>query len=788
MTYDVNECEDESNDHVIYPPRTLHFGSEMCFILVILLHFRTSSSLFITTRNDQNCALQYSETKCWGLNNYGQLGYGDTNNRGDTVNEMGNGLLDIDFGSNFIPSQISIGVYHTCALSTTNKAKCFGRNRYGQLGYGDTTQRGDKPDDMSDNLLDIVLGSDFTPIQITAGSAHTCALSTMNKVKCFGHNSRGQLGYGDSIDRGSGSGEMGDNLQEVDLGSNFIPMHIVAGSFHTCALSTSGAVKCWGRNNHGQLGYGDTDKRGDEPDEMGDKLLDVELGSNFTPIDIVAGSFHTCSLSASGAVKCWGRNNHGQLGYGDTDKRGDEPDEMGDKLLDVELGSNFTPIDIVAGSFHTCSLSASGAVKCWGRNGYDELGYGDTNRRGNGPNEMGDNLKEIDLGTSFIAMQVTAGEFHTCALSRANEVKCWGLNVHGQLGYYGDRSVIGVPEVDLGSNFIPIQIMCGAYHTCALSSSNKVKCFGLNDKGQLGYGDTNSRGDGLNEMGDMLPEIDLGSSFTSHPTTLPTFAPTFVPLVLPTIGPSFVPTWTPTVRPTWNPSIAPAEWLTAQVPTENLREGKVHEITTLTTAITESFQPNGDNQSVSSYWTMVVVILSCIICVAAGWIYYLKIHKAKEGSKQAQRSAINAVNVVEENVIPDKPAVSAVVLQIPHTDTRERVYTESQYSENDDDEKVDTDSMDIIPGSVAETDGADTYEKQCDLLREWLTKEVKLDQYYDALVDNGYETLDIVKEITKEEELREIGIVLNGHVLKLMKEIGKLKVILAPQLHIATKL
>eukprot|EP01083_Nonionella_stella_P073290 198082_1 len=556
MTYDVNECEDESNDHVIYPPRTLHFGSEMCFILVILLHFRTSSSLFITTRNDQNCALQYSETKCWGLNNYGQLGYGDTNNRGDTVNEMGNGLLDIDFGSNFIPSQISIGVYHTCALSTTNKAKCFGRNRYGQLGYGDTTQRGDKPDDMSDNLLDIVLGSDFTPIQITAGSAHTCALSTMNKVKCFGHNSRGQLGYGDSIDRGSGSGQMGDNLTEVDL----------------------------------------------------------------------------------------------------------------------------------------------------------------------------------------------------------------------------------------GSNFIPIQIMCGAYHTCALSSSNKVKCFGLNDKGQLGYGDTNSRGDGLNEMGDMLPEIDLGSSFTSHPTTLPTFAPTFVPLVLPTIGPSFVPTWTPTVRPTWNPSIAPAEWLTAQVPTENLREGKVHEITTLTTAITESFQPNGDNQSVSSYWTMVVVILSCIICVAAGWIYYLKIHKAKEGSKQAQRSAINAVNVVEENVIPDKPAVSAVVLQIPHTDTRERVYTESQYSENDDDEKVDTDSMDIIPGSVAETDGADTYEKQCDLLREWLTKEVKLDQYYDALVDNGYETLDIVKEITKEEELREIGIVLNGHVLKLMKEIGKLKVILAPQLHIATKL
>eukprot|EP01083_Nonionella_stella_P102231 290651_1 len=118
-------------------------------------------------------------------------------------------------------------------------------------------------------------------------------------------------------------------------------MQIVAGRYHTCALSTSNKVKCCGRNDFGELGYGDTNHRGNEANEMGDILLEIDLGTSFIPMQIVAGYDHTCALSTGNEVKCWGYNLHGQLGYGDTNNRGDEANEMGDDLLDIDLGTNF---------------------------------------------------------------------------------------------------------------------------------------------------------------------------------------------------------------------------------------------------------------------------------------------------------------------------------------------------------------------------------------------------------------------------------------------------------------
>eukprot|EP01083_Nonionella_stella_P069375 184951_1 len=182
------------------------------------------------------------------------------------------------------------------------------RNHYGQLGYGDTNHRGDEANEMSDNLLD------------------------------------GQLGYGDTNVRGDGANEMGDNLLGIDLGTNFIPMQIVTGYDHTCALSTANKVKCFGRNHYGQLGYGDTNNRGDEANEMGDNLSEIDLGTNFISMQIVAGMHHTCALSTAYKVKCWGYNSNGQLGYGDTNNRVDEANQMGDTLLEIDLGSDFTVI------------------------------------------------------------------------------------------------------------------------------------------------------------------------------------------------------------------------------------------------------------------------------------------------------------------------------------------------------------------------------------------------------------------------------------------------------------
>ena len=160
---------------------------------------------------------------------------------------------------------------------------------------------------------------------------------------------------------------------------------ISAGGFHTCAVLENGTVRCWGGNDAGQLGYGDTDVRGDGADEMGDNLAPVDLGTGRTAIAIVGGGFHTSAVLDTGAVKCWGDNNSGQLGYGDFNDRGDGADEMGDNLAPIGLGTGRTAIAIAAGDIHTCALLDDDTVKCWGANAPGQLGQGDANGRGGGP-------------------------------------------------------------------------------------------------------------------------------------------------------------------------------------------------------------------------------------------------------------------------------------------------------------------------------------------------------------------------------------------------------------------
>eukprot|EP01083_Nonionella_stella_P279496 950765_1 len=275
----------------------------LSFIWLSSLAVSCISSFRVETGANHNCAISShapKKVKCWGLNEFGQLGL-LLNNRGDAPNEMGTSLPAIDLGSTFIPMRISAGQSHTCAVSNTSKVKCFGHNGYGQLGLGDTNNRGDGPNEMGDNLHEIDLGTNFIPIveQIMTRGYHSCSLSTTNTVKCFGYNDYGQLGLGDTNNRGDEANQMGDTLLEINLGTNFIPMQIATGAFHTCALSTANKVKCFGLNSDGQLGYGDTNSRGDASNQMSDSLLEIDLGTSFIPIQIVTGMYHTCSLSTT---------------------------------------------------------------------------------------------------------------------------------------------------------------------------------------------------------------------------------------------------------------------------------------------------------------------------------------------------------------------------------------------------------------------------------------------------------------------------------------------------------
>merc|ERR1711879_892743 len=108
---------------------------------------------------------------------------------------------------------------------------------------------------------------------------------------------------------------------------------------------------------------------------------------------------------------------------------------MGDFLLAVDLGTGRSAKSITAGSYHTCAILDNNGVKCWGSNDQGQLGYGDARDRGDGPSEMGDFLLAVDLGTGRSAKSLAVGYHHSCAILDTNDVKCWGGNDDGQLGY-----------------------------------------------------------------------------------------------------------------------------------------------------------------------------------------------------------------------------------------------------------------------------------------------------------------------------------------------------------------
>jgi cysteine-rich repeat protein len=241
-----------------------------------------------------------------------------------------------------------------------------------------------------------------------------------------------------------------DNGDTCPSNCRYTPAQLAAGGHHSCALFKHGRVKCWGDNVYGQLGLGNTLDTGDEPDEMGPNLPAIDLGTGKTAKAISAGGDHTCAILNDDSIKCWGHNLHGRLGLGDTGNRGGQPNQISDNLPPTNLGTGKTTKAIDARTAHTCAILNDGSVKCWGNNSTGRLGLGDTYSRGNAPNQMGDNLPAVNLGTGEIALAIATGQSHTCAVLQ-DDVKCWGNNGPGQLGL-GDTYWRGDQPGEMGDN------------------------------------------------------------------------------------------------------------------------------------------------------------------------------------------------------------------------------------------------------------------------------------------------------------------------------------------------
>jgi len=338
---------------------------------------------------------------------------------------------------------LASGDWHTCALTAGGGVKCWGSNSNGQLGDGSTAARSIPVD---------VIGLSNGVRALTAGSYHTCALMSGGTVKCWGSNSDGQLGDGSTTSRST-------PVDVAGLGGNVIAL--AAGAYHTCALTAGGGVKCWGQNEVGQLGDGTTTQRTTPVDVIG-------MGSGVVALASASG-FHTCALTTGGGAKCWGHNYGGQLGDGTTAQRNTPVDVIG-------LGSGV--IALSAGGFHTCALIAGGEAKCWGENYYGQLGNG-TNTWHYTP------VSVSGLGSGVVAL--VAGYSDTCAVTASGSAKCWGFNDSGQIGD-GTTTTHNAPTDVSGLGSGVAAIAPGGDHTCALTASGGVKCWGSNSDGQIGNG------------------------------------------------------------------------------------------------------------------------------------------------------------------------------------------------------------------------------------------------------------------------------------------------------------
>ena len=327
------------------------------------------------------CALSTLHVaSCWGANAVGQLGAGTT----DTVASTPVTVVD---GHAFAGISAGWG-QHACALTTSGKAWCWGRNTYGELGDLSTIDR-NAPVEVFDSTF-----VSRTFVDISAGGNHTCAVAADGSAWCWGLNSVGQIGDLSTISRSS----------PVAVSNSSVFRRITTGMSNTCALTTTGEAWCWGDNRAGQLGEGTTR-------EMS-RPVRVITDTKF--IDVSVGGFHTCAISTAHLVYCWGSNVSGEIGDGTTTNR----------IAPTLIALPESAVSVSAGDGLTCVVGQSGKAWCWGYNAFGQIGDGSTTDRWS---------PALVSGIAKFATLATSGT-HTCGIAVDGYAWCWGRNVTGEVG------------------------------------------------------------------------------------------------------------------------------------------------------------------------------------------------------------------------------------------------------------------------------------------------------------------------------------------------------------------
>lgn len=410
---------------------------------------------------------------------------------------------------------IAAGGNHSCALTAAGAVFCWGENEYGQLGDGTTVDR-------SAPVAVPSLTSGVAAIAV--GGNHTCALSVSGAVKCWGSNRYGQLGNGLT------SG-LFPNPTPIDVsGLSSGVTAIIAGGVHTCVISADGAAKCWGWNRYGQVGAGQAcGSICTVPTQV------VGLTSGVLALD--AGDLHTCAIIDGDSLKCWGDDELGQVG-------GDTADTCTDPLLQHQPCS-FSPIEVIglasdvsnvsAGSGHTCAV-VSDAAKCWGNNTAGQVGDGGACGSLCGTPV---NVSGLSSGVSAIA----TGRAHSCATTTGG-VKCWGDNAFGQLADGGAPIDHNTPVAACATSACAVACITkpcetqldasvsilGSDHGCVITVAGALRCWGRNSSGQVGDGTFEQRAAPVDVLDPKRPPTPTATrTATATATRTPTHTPTRTP-------------------------------------------------------------------------------------------------------------------------------------------------------------------------------------------------------------------------------------------------------------------